>query len=184
MTYLSKAYLIELTDLDGRSTAKRPLSRQVGNVMSLQRFNIRVYGLLIHNGDILLTDELVRGNQITKFPGGGLELGEGPEDCIVREFMEETGLAVRVLSHVYTTGFFQPSAFNAADQIISIYYRVESTGSASVGASAGEIDIETGSRAGSIVRLRWASLSHLQAEDLSLPIDRHVVLNCLPSLAN
>ena len=29
-------------------------------------------------------------------PGGGLEFGESPEECLVREFMEETGLEVRV----------------------------------------------------------------------------------------
>ena len=39
-------------------------------------FNIRVYGVLQNkNGDVLVSDEFIRGNQYTKFPGGGLEFG-------------------------------------------------------------------------------------------------------------
>jgi hypothetical protein len=48
-------------------------------------FTIRVYGLLIHNGFMLVSDELIRGHRITKFPGGGLEFGEGTKDCLIRE---------------------------------------------------------------------------------------------------
>lgn len=89
-------------------------------------FNIRVYGILSNKDrEILVSDEFIRGNQYTKFPGGGLEFGEGTRDCLVREFMEEMNLAVRVTEHLYTTDFFQMSAFNPEHQIISIYYRVE-----------------------------------------------------------
>jgi 8-oxo-dGTP diphosphatase len=89
-------------------------------------FNIRVYGILYgKNREILVSDEFIRGNQYTKFPGGGLEFGEGTRDCLVREFQEEMSLAVRVSDHLYTTDFFQMSAFNPEHQIISIYYRVE-----------------------------------------------------------
>lgn len=38
--------------------------------MSSERFNIRVYGLLLHEGGVLVADELVKGHRITKFPGG------------------------------------------------------------------------------------------------------------------
>ncbi len=86
-------------------------------------FNIRVYGILINdNKQVLLSDEFIRGMQITKFPGGGLEFGEGTRDCLKREFMEEMNLNVEVGDHIYTTDFFQMSAFNTAYQIISIYY--------------------------------------------------------------
>jgi 8-oxo-dGTP diphosphatase len=86
-------------------------------------FNIRVYGILINeNKQVLVSDEFIRGMQITKFPGGGLEFGEGTRDCLKREFMEEMNLNVEVGNHIYTTDFFQMSAFNAAHQIISIYY--------------------------------------------------------------
>jgi 8-oxo-dGTP diphosphatase len=70
----------------------------------------------------LVSDEFIRGNYYTKFPGGGLELGEGTRECLKREFKEEMDLEVKVTEHLYTTDFFQMSAFNPADQIISIYY--------------------------------------------------------------
>lgn len=89
----------------------------------MQHFNLRVYGILINEKkQVLVSDELIRGSYITKFPGGGLEFGEGTRDCLKREFMEEMNLNVSVDNHIYTTDFFQQSAFNPAHQIISIYY--------------------------------------------------------------
>ena len=86
-------------------------------------FNIRVYGILINeNQQVLVADEIVRGMYITKFPGGGLELGEGTRDCLKREFKEEMDLNIEVGKHLYTTDYFQVSAFNSEHQIISIYY--------------------------------------------------------------
>jgi len=84
---------------------------------------VRVYGILINdNKQVLVSDEYIRGGLYTKFPGGGLEVGEGTRDCLKREFMEEMGLAVEIGDHIYTTDYFQPSAFNNAHQILSIYY--------------------------------------------------------------
>ena len=88
--------------------------------------SIRVYGILVNEQDqILVSDEYIRGMYITKFCGGGLEEGEGTRDCLKREFMEEMNLEVDVQDHLYTTDYFQPSAFRAGDQIISIYYWVK-----------------------------------------------------------
>jgi 8-oxo-dGTP pyrophosphatase MutT (NUDIX family) len=87
-------------------------------------FNIRVYGILIsENREVLVSDEFIRGTYYTKFPGGGLEFGEGTRDCLRREFMEELNLRVEIGEHIYTTDFFQISAFNPKHQIISIYYQ-------------------------------------------------------------
>lgn len=89
----------------------------------MYRFNIRVYGLLINEQkQVLVSDELIRGSYITKFPGGGLEFGEGTRNCLQREFMEEMNLQVEIGDHIYTTDYFQISAFNPEHQIISIYY--------------------------------------------------------------
>lgn len=89
-------------------------------------FNIRVYGILINKkNEVLVSDELIRGSYITKFPGGGLEFGEGTKDCLRREFLEEMNLKVKVGNHIYTTDFYQLSAFNPEQQIISIYYAVK-----------------------------------------------------------
>ena len=86
-------------------------------------FNLRVYGILINErNQVLVSDELIRGSYIIKFPGGGLEFGEGTRDCLQREFMEEMNLKVEIGEHIYTTDYFQISAFNPQHQIISIYY--------------------------------------------------------------
>jgi 8-oxo-dGTP pyrophosphatase MutT (NUDIX family) len=89
-------------------------------------FNVRVYGLLIDDSKkVLVSDEYIRGSYYTKFPGGGLEFGEGTRDCLRREFMEELNLEVEVTEHIYTTDFFQMSAFTPDQQIIAIYYFVK-----------------------------------------------------------
>lgn len=86
-------------------------------------FNVRVYGILINDQrQVLVSDEFIRGEYYTKFPGGGLEFGEGTRDCLKREFKEEMDLEVEVGDHIYTTDYFQLSAFNPSHQIISIYY--------------------------------------------------------------
>ena len=87
--------------------------------------NLRVYGVLLGpNKEVLVSDELIRGGYYTKFPGGGLEFGEGTRECLKREFKEEMDLEVVVGDHLYTTDFFQMSAFHPDQQIIAIYYWV------------------------------------------------------------
>jgi 8-oxo-dGTP diphosphatase len=86
-------------------------------------FNIRIYGLLLTDKkQVVVSDEFIRGGYYTKFPGGGLEFGEGTRDCLKREFKEEMDLEVEIGKHIYTTDYFQISAFNPSHQIISIYY--------------------------------------------------------------
>lgn len=59
-----------------------------------------------------------------KFPGGGLEDGEGTIDALKREFMEELQLEIEVLEHHYTTDFHTRSTFDPDLQVVSIYYKV------------------------------------------------------------
>ena len=89
-----------------------------------RKFNVRVYGLWLQDGCILVNEELIRGKKIIKFPGGGMEYGEGTHDCLRREWMEELGITPEILSHFYTTDYFQPSAYDDS-QIVSIYYLVQ-----------------------------------------------------------
>ncbi|MBI1344189.1 MAG: NUDIX domain-containing protein [Terrimonas sp.] len=86
-------------------------------------FNIRVYGIIINEQkQVLVSDEYIRGGLYTKFPGGGLEFGEGTRDCLKRELMEELRIEAHIGEHLYTTDYFQMSAFNPDHQIVSIYY--------------------------------------------------------------
>jgi 8-oxo-dGTP diphosphatase len=65
---------------------------------------VRAYGILVHDDSVLL----VRSSspQIVPplwwLPGGGIDFGESPEETLLREFHEETGLAIKdpVLLHV------------------------------------------------------------------------------------
>jgi 8-oxo-dGTP pyrophosphatase MutT (NUDIX family) len=93
--------------------------------MEVNRFNIRVYGLLIDDGNVLVTDEFRLGIYMTKFPGGGLRFGEGTIDCLKREFMEELNTPVTRLIHYYTTDFFQPTTLLPTEmQLFNVYYLV------------------------------------------------------------
>jgi ADP-ribose pyrophosphatase YjhB (NUDIX family) len=136
-----------------------------------KRFNIRVYGLLIEQDQVLLSDEFIRGAWYTKFPGGGLEFGEGTTDCVVREFQEELVMEVRCLSHFYTTDFFAASAFDES-QIISIYYLVERVGESATLLMPADSQEQ---------RFRWCTLSDLKEEHLSLIIDKKVASLLLKS---
>lgn len=89
----------------------------------MESISVRVYGVLLNEArQVLVSDEFIRGNYYTKFPGGGLEVGEGTRDCLKREFIEEMNLKVEPGNHIYTTDIYQRSAFNTAHQILSIYY--------------------------------------------------------------
>ena len=92
----------------------------------MKSFNIRVYGVFINERqEVLLTDEYRLNHYMTKFPGGGLEIGEGLIDCLRRECREELGMEIEILSHFYTTDFFQPTQLLAVpQQLISIYYLI------------------------------------------------------------
>ncbi len=145
--------------------------------MNLKRFNVRVYGILINPlNQVLVSDEVFKnGIKATKFPGGGLELGEGIADCLIREFKEETGIAVSIKAHFYTTDFFQPSYLDTDSQIISIYYLVETDEWQKIKASTKKFDFTTLPESDS-ESFRWVTLSHLYDEStITLPIDKIVV---------
>jgi len=143
-------------------------------------FTIRVYGILINEKkQVLVSDEFIRGNYYTKFPGGGLELGEGTRDCLKREFKEEMNLDVQVEEHIYTTDYFQISAFNPADQIISIYYFVKALEEITAPLRDREFDFDEEQlkiyqRANEIETFRFIDWNNFSDESVTLPIDKIV----------
>lgn len=142
-------------------------------------FNVRVYGILLDSQKrLLVSDEFIRGAYITKLPGGGLELGEGTRDCLKREFKEETGLDVTIGEHFYTTDFFQISAFNQRDQIISIYYLVHTDEPMLLDTKTKPFDLspeQTSDPNGESEVFRWIPWNELNAESVTLPIDKVVI---------
>jgi ADP-ribose pyrophosphatase YjhB (NUDIX family) len=136
--------------------------------MEVKNFNIRVYGILkCSNDDILRTDEQRGGVRMTKFVGGGLELGEGISDCLKREFREEMSIDIEVLDLFYINDFFQISAFNPKDQLISVYYHVTTE-------NWGQVE-KCINRPINVQSFKWVSLENLSAKDVTFPIDKVVV---------
>lgn len=136
--------------------------------------------MLNQNQEVLLVHEKMPTMEFTKFPGGGLEFGEGTRDCLKREFLEETGLEVEVMEHLYTTDFFQPSAFNITDQLMAIYYRVEPRSDASK-LTLEEKVIEINGKT-EILNFYWASIKNFDLNQLTFPIDKMVARNLLETL--
>jgi 8-oxo-dGTP diphosphatase len=140
--------------------------------MAAKHFNVRVYGILIENGKLLVCDELIKGHEITKFPGGGLEHGEGTIDCLKREFVEETGQEIEVTAHFYTTEYYQRSAYNPNHQIISIYYLVSPKAGFSVNSTDKIFDFVN--KTDYAQTFRWMDVKKISGNDFTLPIDKKV----------
>ena len=88
--------------------------------------NLRIYGLLLRQGRVLVADEEVAGRQILKYPGGAVESGETPEAALVREFAEECQIAVSPLRLLHTPGtLFSPWTHG---DYTPLYYQVSGDG--------------------------------------------------------
>ncbi|MFM7645830.1 MAG: NUDIX domain-containing protein [Sphingomonadales bacterium] len=146
----------------------------------MSQFTIRVYGILQDPAlGILVSDEWIRQDRFTKFPGGGLEFGEGTRDCLKREFLEEMNLSVSVEEHIYTTDYFQISAFNPAHQILSIYYAVRALEPIGITLKTKAFDFDEREVAlyhqhQQIESFRFIHWSDFGPEVMSLPIDKMV----------
>lgn len=136
-------------------------------------FNIRIYGLLINDlQEILLSDEQKQGRFFTKFPGGGLELGEGIVDCLKREYLEECNLNIEVGRHIYTTDFYEQSSFNDS-QIVSIYYLVHPNEEMTFSTNIESFDFSKDINAHQV--FRWKPLSELTIDDVTFKTDQFAI---------
>ncbi|MCH8553856.1 MAG: NUDIX hydrolase [Schleiferiaceae bacterium] len=137
-------------------------------------FTVRVYGILRNaNDEVLLSTEVFQGKRFTKFPGGGLEFGEGTIDCLLREFREECDVAISVGQHFYTTDFFVESVFAPGVQVINVYYLVS--------LMQGQVVPEIGAD-GQV--FEWVPLAKLSQEMMTFPIEKKVVRLLQEQLAN
>lgn len=141
---------------------------------------VRVYGILYDESNgFLVSDEWIRGGFYTKFPGGGLEMGEGTRACLERECIEELGLRVRVGEHIYTTDFYQESAFRAGDQILSIYYYIHPLEPYRFSIKQAPFDFDAAQTqqyeaTGEIESFRFVPTESFGPESVTLPIDKIV----------
>src|SRR5690606_20866544 len=135
----------------------------------MNTFTIRVYGVLVNKDlEVLVSDEREGGLEFTKFPGDGLEYGEGLLDGLKREFLEECGARIEILRHINTTDFLVQSVFNNK-QVIGVHYHVGHISplhgplsSRRFGFEADEFLVQVS---------QWVAISRFQADDLTLDMD-------------
>lgn len=139
------------------------------------KFLVRVYGLVLNKkNEILLSDEFELNMKMTKFPGGGLEYGEGLINGLRREFREEcNGQEIDNIRHFYTTDFYQPARFFENTQLLSIYYLADLKDPIQFKLSKKPFDFVIG---GSITQsFRWEKINALKEDDITFPIDKFVL---------
>ena len=138
--------------------------------MTLSKFNIRVYGILINeNREVLISDEHRFKTAFTKFPGGGLEFGEGIADALKREFLEEIELEIEVGELYFVNDFLQTSRFDDTYQIISFYYLVKCKDIQTIPIRESSEPLTVDGE-----KFRWFPLAKLRKEVMTFPIDQVV----------
>lgn len=139
------------------------------------KFLLRVYGLVINEKqEVLISDEFELNMKMTKFPGGGVEFGEGIVDALIREFREECNdQEIENIRHFYTTDFHQPAQFFEDTQLISVYYLVDLIKPLKFKISDKAFDFEIGGR--QTQSFRWVKINTLKEAEITFPIDKFVV---------
>lgn len=142
--------------------------------MSYPLFNLRVYGIFTNpDQELLITDEFRLGMFMTKFPGGGLQFGEGTIDCLKREFKEELNLEITNIRHFYTTDFFQPTiGLNEQMQLINIYYTIDIPDWKSIKTTHKSFDFPDINEG--VQGFWWIKFTELTPEIFTFPIDQEV----------
>ena len=92
--------------------------------------NIRSYGLIIYQKKILVTNEIINDYHATKFPGGGVERNETPEDALKRELYEELRLKSDIKLLLNAPGTLLSPWNNKL--YTPLYYYVEASGKPSI----------------------------------------------------
>lgn len=141
---------------------------------TLDKFNVRVYGIIVHSGRILVSHERFRGESFTKFPGGGVQLGEGVLDALIREFKEELNIEITPSFLFHVTESLQVSRFYSEDQVIAIYYIVTSDEVDSIDISKRKEEVEEKGEA-----FEWVELTKFKKEMLSFESDREAASKLL-----
>ena len=141
----------------------------------MAQFVIRVYGLIINaNKEVLISDEYVLKTYMTKFPGGGLEFGEGTIDCLKREFREECNEQERTnIRHFYTTDFYQKALYYENAQLLSIYYLADLKAPIQFNITNKAFDFEIIDNWGQ--SFRWVPIREINEDEITFPIDRIVL---------
>lgn len=144
-------------------------------------FNVRVYGLFIHNGAILVSDELLKGKPFTKLPGGGLEFGESPIECLHREADEELQAKIEIGNPFYTTDEYIQSYFRPWQQVICMYFNCQFIDPKAIKTSSKKMDFDY-SLTENQESFRWVQLNELKNEKFDFLSDQTAINKLLETL--
>ena len=128
---------------------------------NVSTFRIALYGVLLQEGKVLMTETSVPSGSIINFPGGGLELGESPIDAIQREFTEETGLSITVERLLFCSQKFQQNPEYPHEQLMHIYFLVAQSSQ----------NPPTNGNNDDVVAVHWYAQNQLPIARI-LPVDR------------
>ena len=134
-------------------------------------FQIRVTGVLVENGAILLVKQRLSKDRAWSLPGGRLEQGETIQEGLQREFFEETGLDVRVDELLYLCDV-KPSSH----KVIHVTFRVSKIG--------GEITLPTNEKdENPISDVKFVPIAEFTDYGFS-PVFQNIVENNFPQKGN
>ena len=128
----------------------------------------RAYGILINEAqEVLISDEFRFGRYFRKFPGGGVEKGEGIIDALKREFQEELSLEIDAHEFLFFNDYFQQSSFDPFPQVTCFYYLVQCSGAKDMILKSYVTPLtEDGEKQ------QWIPIKKLNVASLTFPIDR------------
>ncbi len=86
----------------------------------MEQIKIRCRGVIMHEGKLLVVRHS-HGLQFFAFPGGHLDFGEDPQECMRRELIEELGIEPKVGRLLYVHTFLGGSG----DQSVEFFFEIE-----------------------------------------------------------
>ncbi|MDA0939823.1 MAG: tRNA (5-methylaminomethyl-2-thiouridine)(34)-methyltransferase MnmD [Bacteroidetes bacterium] len=142
------------------------------------RLNVRVYMMVTRQEpstgkpQVLVSYERLPMGGVMKFPGGGLEWGEGTTACLRREALEELGQPVEVERLVHVSQRAHISSFDPNQQVIAVHYAVRLEGEI-VFEDDGVLDDVFGKRVPMMhQRLGWRDVHSLETREFQFASDR------------
>ncbi len=110
---------------------------------------VRVGGIAIHEGRVLLVRHEKAGKSYWLLPGGGVNYGEGLASALRREFKEETNLDIHVGDLVMALDSIAP---NGSRHVLNLCFEVES--------ALGELSLGTDRR---VVETKYVPIERVEA---------------------